>query len=186
MQAVFRRAKLFLTAFIVLSLTTSSLQSRPWPRNKPNAADYLVINDNRGNGDFVLVIWLASPLIPATATNQSARDLLDKYVVVGVVHAHTTKEATFTFDRAGAPEVTGSKSEPLQLLDMTGMSPALVGSLATVKAAFSQSLGQFGKGVEWYVFAPGSVNPCSNGSMAVQFENEKYTYTTPVPGCSTT
>jgi hypothetical protein len=186
MQAVFKRAKWLFISFMVLLLTTAALQSRPWPRNTPNAADYLVINDNRGGGDFVLVFWLASPLIPPSATSQAARDMLDKYVVVGVVHAHTTKEATFTFDRASAPQVTGSKSEPLQLLDLAAMSPALVGSLATVKAAFSQSLGQFGKGVEWYVFATGSVSPCSNGSMAVQFENEKYTYNTPVPGCPTT
>ena len=186
MQPIFKRARWIFIVFMVLLSTVASLQSRPWPRNKPNAADYLVINDNRGNGDFVLVFWLASPLIPPSATNQSARDMLDKYVVVGVVHAHTTKEATFTFDRAGAPAVTGSKSEPLQLLDMTTMSPAIVGSLATVKTAFSQSLGEFGKGVQWYVFANGSVNPCSNGGMAVQFENEKYTYTAPVPGCPTT
>jgi hypothetical protein len=186
MQPIFKRARWIFIVFMVLLSTVASLQSRPWPRNKPNAADYLVINDNRGNGDFVLVFWLASPLIPPSATNQSARDMLDKYVVVGVVHAHTTKEATFTFDRAGAPAVTGSKSEPLQLLDMTTMSPAIVGSLATVKTAFSQSLGEFGKGVQWYVFANGSVNPCSNGGMAVQFENEKYTYATPVPGCPTT
>jgi len=148
--------------------------------------DYLIINDNRGNGDIVLVFWLASPLIPASAGKQAARDLLDKYVVMGVVHAHAHKDATITFDRPGAPEVTNAKNERLELLDMESMSPAIVGTLATVKAAFSQSLGEFGKGIQWFVFASGSVNPCSNGGVAVQFENEKYTYVTPVPGCPTT
>ena len=186
MQRVFKRAGWFFIAVTVLLSTAAPLQSRPWPRNTPNAADYLVINDNRGNGDIALVFWLASPLIPASAGNQPARDLLDKYVVVGVAHAHASKEATFRFDRVGAPEVTGSKSEPLQLLDMTTMSPAIVGALATVKTAFSQSLGEFGKGIQWFVFGNGSVNPCSNGGLAVQFENEKYTYATPVPGCPTT
>jgi hypothetical protein len=92
------------------------LQSRSWPRNAPNAADYLIINDNRGNRDNVLVFWLASPLIPASSGKQAARDLLDKYIVLGVVHAHTNKDATFTFDRAGTPEVTSAKNERLQLL----------------------------------------------------------------------
>jgi hypothetical protein len=179
-------AKWIFIALAVYLSTAASLQSRPWPRNTPNAADYLVINDNRGSGDIVLVFWLASPLIPASSGNQSARDLLDKYVVIGVVHAHATKEAKVIFDRAGVPEVTGSKSERLQLLDMETMSPAIVGSLATVKTVFSQSLGEFGKGIQWFVFANGSVNPCSNGGLAVQFENEKYTYVTPVPGCPTT
>jgi hypothetical protein len=186
MHSVLKRAKWILVAFALFFSTAPSLQSRPWPRNTPNAADYLVINDNRGNGDIVLVFWLASPLIPASAGQQAARDLLDKYVVIGVVHAHTNKEATFRFDRAGAPEVLGTKNERLQLLDLDTMSPAIVGTLATVKTAFSQSLGEFGKGIQWFVFANGSVNPCSNGGMAVQFENEKYTYVTPVPGCPTT
>jgi hypothetical protein len=185
MHSVLKRSKWIFIALAVLS-TTTSLQSRPWPRNPPSAADYLIINDGRGNGDNVLVLWLASPLIPASADKQAARDLLDKYVVIGVVHARTTKEATFTFDRGATPEVTDAKNERLQLLDLDAMSPAIVGTLAAVKTAFSRSLGEFGKGIQWYVFANGSVNPCANGGMAVQFENEKYTYVTPVPGCPAT
>jgi hypothetical protein len=186
MHPVLKQAKWIFIAFAVFFSAAPALQSRPWPRNAPNAADYLIINDNRGNGDVVLVFWLASPLIPVSAGQQAARDLLDKYVVIGVAHAHVSKEATFRFDRATAPQVTGAKNDQLQLLDTETMSPAIVGALAAVKVAFSQSLGEFGKGIQWFVFATGSVNPCSNGAMAVQFENEKYTYVTPVPGCPTT
>jgi hypothetical protein len=186
MHQFLRRARWIFIAFAVFLSTAASLQSRPWPRNAPNAADYLIINDTRGNGDIVLVFWLASPLIPAAPGQQAARDLLDKYVVIGVVHAHATREATFTYDRTAAPEVTGAKNERLPLLDLDAMSPAIAGTLATVKTAFSHSLGEFGKGIQWYVFGNGAVNPCSNGGMAVQFENEKYTYVTPVPGCPAT
>jgi hypothetical protein len=185
MHSFLKRARWIFIAFAAFLSTAPALQSRPWPRNAPNAADYLIINDNRGGGDIVLVLWLASPLIPPSG-QQAARDLLDKYVVIGVVHAHTSKEATFTFDRAGTPEVTGAKNERLQLLDLDTMSPAIVGTLATVKAAFGHSLGEFGKGIQWFVFANGSVTPCVKGAMAVQFENENYTYVTPVPGCPTT
>jgi hypothetical protein len=186
MHPVFRRAKWIFIAFALFFSAVPSLQSRPWPRNTPNAADYLTINDNRGNGDIVLVFWLASPLIPPSTGQQAARDMLDKYVVLGVAHAHVTKEARFTFSRTEPPEITGSMNERLQLLDLDTMSPAIVGALATVKTAFSQSLGEFGKGIQWFVFANGSVNPCASGGMAVQFENEKYTYVAPVPGCPTT
>ena len=89
MQPVFKRARWLFVALLVLS-TAAPLQSRPWPRNAPNAADYLVINDNRGNGDIVLVFWLASPLIPPSSGTQSTRDLLDKYVILGVVHGCPT------------------------------------------------------------------------------------------------
>jgi hypothetical protein len=186
MKAVLNRAKWLFLALAIFCSTAASLQSRPWTRNAPGAADYLMINDDRGKGDIVLVFWLASPLIPASAGQQAARDLLDRYVVLGVVHAHAGKESLFTFDRAAAPRITGAQNEPLNSLDMESMSPAIVGALATIKVAFSRSLGEFGKGIEWYVFANGSVNPCTKGGMAVQFENEKYTYVTPVPGCPTT
>src|SRR5580692_953859 len=108
MHSFLKPARWIFTAFVVFLSTAASLQSRPWPRNAPNAADYLIINDNRGNGDNVLVFWLASPLIPAASGKQAARDLLDKYIVLGVVHAHTNKDATFTFDRAATPEVTSA------------------------------------------------------------------------------
>jgi hypothetical protein len=186
MHPFLKRAMWIFIACAVFLSTAPSLQSRPWPRNAPNAADYLVINDTRGSGDIVLVFWLASPLIPPSANQQAARDLLDKYVVMGVAHAHVSKDATFTFDRAATPEITGAKNERLPLLNLDTMSPAIVGALATVKTAFSQSLGEFGKGIQWFVFANGSVNPCVKGALAVRFENENYTYVTPVPGCPTT
>jgi hypothetical protein len=51
-------------------------------KEAPNAADYLVINDNRGNGDLVLVLWLASPLIPdfgrQTISPRFARQIRDR------------------------------------------------------------------------------------------------------------
>jgi hypothetical protein len=78
-------------------------------------------------------------------------------VIVAVVHAHVNKDATFRFDTVGITEVTGFKNEKLQLLDMETMSPAIVGSLATLKAAFSQMFGKFGKGIQWFVYANGSV-----------------------------
>jgi hypothetical protein len=185
MHSVLKRVTWVLVAFAVFLSTPASLQSRQW-RNTPSASDYLSINDNRGNGEIVMVLWLASPLIPVASGKQAARDLLDKYVVLGIVHAHVSKEATFTFDRVGVPQVTGNKNEKLQLLDMESMSPAIVGGLTAVKVAFGRSLGEFGKGVQWFVFANGSVNTCSNGGISVQVENEKYTYVTPGPGCPTT
>lgn len=55
MHPVFKRARWIFIAFMIFSSTAASLQSRPSPRKAPNVADYLVINDNRGNGDAVLV-----------------------------------------------------------------------------------------------------------------------------------
>ena len=63
MKAMLKPVKWISLAFVVFLSNAPSLQSRPWPRSAPNAGDYLIINDNRGAGDIVLVFWLASPLI---------------------------------------------------------------------------------------------------------------------------
>jgi hypothetical protein len=55
MYSFIKPTKSIFMAFAVFLSTAPSLQSRPWPRNAPNAADYLIINDNRGAGDIVLV-----------------------------------------------------------------------------------------------------------------------------------
>ena len=69
----------------------------------------------------------------------------------------------------------------LNPLDMDAMSPAIVGVLATIKVAFSQTLGEFGKGIQWFVFASGSVNPCVKGGMAVQFKTKSTPMSPPFP-----
>jgi hypothetical protein len=175
------------TLAIPLAISLSTVgpsHARAWPRGGPSASDYLLINDNRGNGEVVLVYWIAPPMMPAAS--QAARDLLDKYIVIGVVHAHGTKEGSFTFDRPSTLEARGAQDEPLQSLDMDTMPPAVVGTLAVLKSSFSRSLGTFGQGMQWFVFGGGSVHACSKGGMAVLFADEKYTYVTPVPGCPTT
>ena len=175
------------TLAIPLAISLSTVgpsHARAWPRGAPSASDYLLINDNRGNGEVVLVYWIAPPMMPAAS--QAARDLLDKYIVIGIVHAHGTKEGSFTFDRPSTLEARGAQDEPLQSLDMDTMPPAVVGTLAVLKSTFTRSLGAFGQGMQWFVFGGGSVHACSKGGMAVLFADEKYTYVTPVPGCPTT
>ncbi len=181
MCSVSKGVRWIVCTLAVLLLSGSPSQSRAWLRNGPSVSDYLVINDNRGNGEIVMIFWIASPLVPASS--QAARELLDKYLVIGVVHAHAGKDGTFAFDRPTALDVQGAQDETLQSLDMETMPPAVVGALATIKSTFSRSLGAFGNGMQLFVFAGGSVHACSKGSMAVLFANEKYTYVTPVPGC---
>jgi len=184
MRSLLEGARCIACALAVLLLTVCPSHSRAWPRGGPSASDYLLINDNRGGGEVVLVYWIAPPMMPATS--QASRDLLDKYIVIGVVHAHGTKEGSFTFDRPATLEVLGAQDEPLQSFDMNAVPPAVVGTLAVLKSTFSRSLGAFGQGMQWFVFDSGSVHSCLKGGMAVLFADEKYTYVTPVPGCPTT
>jgi hypothetical protein len=36
----------------------------------------------------------------------------------------------------------------------------------------------------WFAFDGGATHACANGGLAVDFVDEKYTYDTPIPGCT--
>jgi hypothetical protein len=179
-------SKVLWVSYVLFALigAVSPAQSRIWSRNPTNLAqDYLVINDNRGHGELVMLIWIASPMMPNEPANQMARELLDKYVVVGVVHAHSSKEGIFTFDQVADIQVDNEDNQPLNLLDTNTTPPAIVGALATLQSVFGRALGPMGQGVHWFAFDSGSVRACTKGGVSVSFADEKYTYDTPVPGC---
>ena|ERR1039458_3910297 len=170
---------------VVLLSAVSPAQSRTWSRNPTNLAqDYVLINDNRGNGDVVLILWLAAPMIQSGPSTQAARELLDKYIVIGVAHAHASKEGTFTFDRTATLEANDGSGQPLKSLNADTMPPSVVGTLAAMQSAFGRSLGAFGQGIQWFAFDSGTTHACTKGGLSVIFAGETYTYDTPIPGCS--
>ena len=165
----------------------SAAYCRSWSKNPVSLAqDYAVINDNRGNGEIVLLMWLAPPIVPTSPATEMGRELLDKYIVLGVVHAHFAKDGTTTFDSIDRLEARDGDGHPLTALSMGTMPPAIVGALAALQTAFGRSLGLLGKGTQWFVFNSGDVHPCSHGRLSVPFANEIYTYDTPIPGCPRT
>jgi hypothetical protein len=184
-KLVHTRARSISFALVALLLTVAPTQSRTWSRNPVNLAqDYSIINDNRGNGEIVLIIWLAPPMISKGPSSQAAGEMLDKFIVLGVVHAHTSNDGTMTFDRIstlGAQDKTG---QPLNALNVNTMPPTVVGALATIQSLFGRSLGPLGQGVQWFAFDSGTVHACTKGGMSVPFAGETYTYDMPIPGCS--
>src|SRR6266852_5148681 len=87
MSIVQWRKMVFIGAMLSCVGFSSSASSRLWKATPAQiAGDYGTINHNRGSGDFVAIIWFASPM--ATAGSQIATTF-EKYVVIGVVHSHT-------------------------------------------------------------------------------------------------
>ena len=171
-------------ALAALSSSLSPAQSRTWSPTPINLAqDYAIINDNRGSGEIVLVIWLAPPMFPQDASTQAAQDMLDKYIVIGVAHAHIASDATMTFDQVATLDVVDGSDKPLNALNVSTMPPTVVGALAALQSAFGRSIGALGQGVHWFAFDSGSVHACAKGGLAVSFASVKYTYGTPIPGC---
>jgi hypothetical protein len=171
-------------AMLLLFLWAFPAVSRPWTRDPATLAqEYSLINDNRGKGDIVIVIWLSPPMIPDGPLAPRARETLDDHIIIGVVHAHASKEAVFTFDAAVAPEVSDGNGKTLKTMTTDEMPPTIVGTLTTVQTIFARALGPLGQGTHWFAFEHGSVHACGKGGMSVRFAGETYTYETPIPGC---
>ena len=159
-------------------------EARQWSRTPAALAqDYAVIADNRGAGDVVMLMWLSAATLPDTPTTKIARDLIDKYVVLGIVHGHTQKDGAATFDKIAPPAVSDADKKPLVELDESALAPAMVGMLAMLKAGSGSLLGNLGRGVQWFVYDSGTVRSCARGGLLVAVESETYTYETPFPGC---
>jgi hypothetical protein len=164
---------------VVLS-TIAPASCRQWAHNPTDlASDYLTINDNRGSGEIVLIMWLAAPRFAKGPT----QDMLNKYVVIGVAHARTAKDGTMSFDRTTTLDAANAEGNKLTLLDATTMPPTVVGAMATMQSVFNRALGQFGQGVQWFAFDGSAMQACTKGRLSIPFAGEKYTFDTPVPGC---
>jgi hypothetical protein len=157
--------------------------SREWkPSATQIARDYAVIADTRTPGDIKMIFWMAPPMLP----EGKARQLLENYVVIGVVRGRVIPGGTMSFDNITTLPVTDAKGTSLRLLSGDEIPPVLAGTVAVLTSAFGQSFGAFGKGFHWFVFEAGSINVCKDGGLSVPFAGEVYTYQTPFPGCVTT
>jgi hypothetical protein len=161
-----------------------SASSRPWnPTPNQIAADYASINHNRGNGDFVTIVWWASPTaMPGTALVA----LFEKYVLISVTHSHVNinqPAAGVSFDDIKTFEAWDESGKALTPVPEDALVPASLGLLATFEAGYRQGMGPRGKGTRFFLFDAGAVHACEKGGISVLFDGETYTWQTPFPGC---
>ncbi|MFO1183407.1 MAG: hypothetical protein U1E56_01310 [Bauldia sp.] len=161
-----------------------SAEARQW-RTTPQAAanDYLIITDGRAANDIVLLMWMASPLMPPNA-DETARKFLDQYVIVGVAHMHVSPGGEATFDTIPALTASTSSQPALKAISPADMPPRLQGLSVVLTGAFKQALGHFGDGTKWFYFESAGVDPCKSGRLSIPYDGETYTFDLPVPGCA--
>jgi len=139
MKPISGKQTLWIFSFLgVLLSTIAPANCRQWAHNPTDlASDYLTINDNRGSGEIVLIMWLAAPRFAKGPT----QDMLNKYVVIGVAHAHTAKDGTMSFDRTTTLDAANAEGNKLTLLDAGTMPPTVVGRITviTVRARVAPS-----------------------------------------------
>jgi hypothetical protein len=167
--------------FVVCTAFLGPASARPWRSSpKDRAIDYSQILDDRGKGEIVMIWWLVPPIIE---NYPDGRALVDKYVLVGLIHAHAKADSTFDFDSVDHLVAADADGKPLKLLNEDEMPPTVAGALSALKSVFVHALGPMGKGTHWFAFEGGKVHACGKGRLTIPFAGETYFYDTPIPGC---
>jgi hypothetical protein len=185
MSRVELRKMIFIGAMLSCVVGFSSpASSRLWKATSIQiAGDYASINHNRGNGDFVTIIWFASPM--ATAGSQLATTF-EKYVVIGVVHSRTDfnqPAVGIAFDDIKTLEVRGESGNLLAPVSENELPVASLGILAGYEAGYRRGFGPRGSGMKFFLFDAGTIRACEKGGISIPFDGETYTWETPFPGC---
>jgi hypothetical protein len=168
---------LVLGLLLVAGLTPAS--ARLWkPTPALLAQDYLTINHNKGAEGHVVIGWMASPIMSAP----TVKPLLDKYVVISVVHTRPQPEGVISYDDVQGVQVSDGSGQPLRELTGDAIPPSLVGMTASAGASFRQTTQGRGK-MYWGVYEAGAVSACGRGKLQITYDGETYSYDTPLPGC---
>ncbi|MGH6872573.1 MAG: hypothetical protein ACREHE_13815 [Rhizomicrobium sp.] len=155
--------------------------ARNWKSTPQDLAqDYSQILDNRGKGELVMIWWISSPVMPQYP---DAQKVLDRYVIIGVVHANVTPGGTMEFDPDSTVTVKDGAGTTLTELPVNSQPPVVAGMLTTLEGVLRGALGSMGQGIHWLVFEGGNTSACTKGELSVQYSGETYTYQTPIPGC---
>jgi hypothetical protein len=174
-------------ALMVFALGASPVLSRQWRATPATLAlDYAQIIDQRSGGqEIVMAFWFVPQMLPANSPGADiATAMLQKYVVIGVVHASMQRgTGTASFENVDALPAMDQSGKPLALVANDTLPPTLVGMRSAMESFFRQTMGAMGNGLKMFVFDAGDVGSCKPGQLSVLLANETYTWDTPIPGC---
>jgi hypothetical protein len=170
-------------ALIAALLVSLPAAARQWnPTSQSLAVDYSMITESRPNRELVQIYWMTWPMA-AGAPQATLRDLLDKYVILGVAHGQVDAGGKMVFNKDEGAQAASLDGTALKEISEASYPPAVAGAIAALGSFMRQSLGAMGEGVKFLVFESGDVRACEKGRLSVTYSSETYTYDTPIPGC---
>jgi hypothetical protein len=129
----------------------------------------------------VEIFWMNWPL--TGDQSPMVRQLLDKYVIIGVAHGQLDPGGKMVFNREESVQAANLDGAQLKALNPADYPPVVAGAVTTLGGFMRQSLGAMGEGMKFVVFESGSVRACEKGRLSVTYTGVTYTYDTPIPGC---
>jgi hypothetical protein len=177
----FRAALIVFSALLCVLSASSPAGARPWKTTPQGLAqDYAEIVDARGQGEIVVLFWFVPQMV---AESPAAQAFLDKYIVIGVVHARPGPGGSMLFDAIDTLQASDAGGKPLTLLEGDKLPSDVSAFVAAMGGTMKQALGAMGQGMHLFVFDNGGVHDCGKGGIAIPYAGEVYTYDTPIPGC---
>ena len=177
----FRAALLVFSTLLCVLSVSSPAGARPWKTTPQGLAqDYVEIVDARSQGEIVVLFWFVPQMV---AESPVAQALLDKYIIVGVVHARPGPGGSMLFDAIDTLQATDAGGKPLTLLEGDKLPSDVSQLVNAMGGTMKQALGAMGQGMRIFAFDNGGVHACSKGGISIPYDGEGYTYATPIPGC---
>jgi hypothetical protein len=176
------RAALLSLALFALLLPASARQWNPDARGA--ALDYTQILHAKSNGQVVVVWWVVPETFASDANSQILKDVLSRYVVIGLADGRTTAPGGgMSFTNIADLRVADQTGRSIAALTPNTMPPEVVQATASLQALARQSLGPIGQGMRWFVFDGSTIHSCTPGKLSVPYGGETYVFDTPIPGC---
>jgi hypothetical protein len=172
-------------SFILCVASFSAAEARKWkPKPSDLASDYVQIQDNRSNGEFVLILWMAPESIDEkTPGSAEMRSVLSEFMFIGVAHGSFSPLGRFESKSVQGVNVELADGKARQPLQKESLPPTVIGMLSVLQAGIVQSLGPVGQSFQVHVFEGKDIQSCGKGRFWVVYNGERYDYNTPIPGC---
>jgi hypothetical protein len=152
--------------------------ARQWnPDTRGAAAEYTQIIHAKPNGEFVFLWWAVPEAFPNDANTQVLKDVLSRYVFVGIAHGRNNGTG-LSFDNI--PDLRIADAMGRQMSPIPANSAPEVTQTLNALQALQSPMRQ---GMHWFVFEGSSTHSCTPGKLSVPFAGETYTFDTPIPGC---
>ena len=167
------------TLGLALLVLVAPADARLWkPTPQQLAMDYAAITHIKGTEGRVIVSWMAAPLV----SGPTVQPLLDRYIVISIMHARSGAGGVVTWDDIEGVQVTDGNGQALKEVTADAIPPSLVGLTASADASMRQSTQGKGK-LHWGIYEAGAVNACRPGKLVLAYDGENYSWDTPMPGC---
>jgi hypothetical protein len=170
--------------FFATLLLFSPASARQWnPDSRGSALDYTQILHAKPGGEIVVVWWVTPESFPSDANTQVLKDVLGRYVIIGIANGRPTPNGAAGFSPITDLKIADQSGRQLSPLPPNVTPPEVNQAMGAVQGIARQSLGTVGQGMRFFTFDGSTIHSCMPGKLTIPFGGETYTYDTPIPGC---